>query len=211
MPTTVSNFSKVVYATTGYLELSSEGILGTLSAVDFYAMCADVVSAIIFSVSSSRHLHGARHALSSGSSRGTAVALNLFAYPVDVRVESGEELAHDFQWSPATHELYGAALWHRRRRDFRIVPVVTRGLCSVCLQSLRRRSPEVRSGISLGLGLLIATWTLRGFFASRFASSATCSACKAPHARAAQRSRPGLKSGGWVGLREPRRRRAGKA
>ena len=49
MPTTVSNFNKFVYSTTGYLgEHLPPGYSGALSAIDFYAMVADVVSTIAF-------------------------------------------------------------------------------------------------------------------------------------------------------------------
>ena len=49
MPTTVQNFNKAVYATTGMLgEYLPRGYDRALGAVDYYAMVADVVSALAF-------------------------------------------------------------------------------------------------------------------------------------------------------------------
>ena len=51
IPTTVQNFNKAVYATTGYLgEYLPRGYDRALGAVDYYAMVADVVSALAFFV-----------------------------------------------------------------------------------------------------------------------------------------------------------------
>ena len=172
MPTTVSNFSKVVYATTGYLEdYLPRGYSGALSAVDFYAMCADVVSAIIFFclnvITAIFMVLVTVHFIRLFTGYGES-ALNFVCIPFTwtYALKAAKELAHDFHWSPATHELYGAALCGTvvvvEIFEF-VAPVVTRGLClGVCFSLFAADLLRFAAGFLWVLGLLIATWTLRG-------------------------------------------------
>lgn len=172
MPTTVSNFNKAVYATTGYLgEYLPKGYSGALSLVDFYAMVADAVSTIVFFclnvVTAIAMVLVTVRVIALVTGYGES-ALNFVCIPFTwtYALKAVKEVARDFKWSLGTHEVYGTALGVTvvTVEAFEMVaPVTTRGLClGVCFSLFAADILRFSAGFLWVLGLLIATWTARG-------------------------------------------------
>jgi hypothetical protein len=161
-----------VYATTGYLgDYLPKEYPGVQTAFDWYGMCADVVLTVVFFglnvVTAIAMVLITVRLIKVVTGYGES-ALNFVCIPFTwtYALKAARELAVEFGWTPATHELYGATLAATViviEIFESVAPVVTRGLClGICFGLFGAEVLRGAAGLLWVLGLLAACWTLRG-------------------------------------------------
>ena len=173
MPTTVQNFNKAVYATTGMLgEYLPRGYDRALGAVDYYAMVADVVSALAFFalniVVAIAMVMVTVRMIKLFTGYGES-ALNFVCIPFTwtSSVKAVRHLSSSLDWHLPTVHAYALAL----ASTVVVVeifettaPVMTRGLClGVAFSFFATDLLQFAGGFVWIIGLLLATWTVRFF------------------------------------------------
>ena len=173
IPTTVQNFNKAVYATTGYLgEYLPRGYDRALGAVDYYAMVADVVSALAFFVLNVvvaiAMVMVTVRVITLFTGYGES-ALNFVCIPFTwtSSVKAVRHLSASLEWNLPTAHAYALAL----ASTVVVVeifettaPVLTRGLClGVAFSFFATDLLQFAGGFVWIIGLLLATWTVRFF------------------------------------------------